>query len=93
MTELKASSTFYFQTVENRLSSMKLIRMDLNRKLDMRAKRMPTEDTAPTDRMITTVILLVDQVKTSRIIQNLMEAVVTVVIQMITLARENSVDL
>lgn len=74
---------------------MRLIRMDLNRKLDTRAKRMPVEDMAPVGRMTTTtVILLVDQVAkaASRITQDLME-VVTVVIQVVAPARESLADL
>lgn len=71
--------------------------MDLNRKLDTRAKRMPVEDMPPAVRMITTtVILLVDRVAkavVSRITQDLMEAVVTVVIQVVASTRESSVDL
>lgn len=71
--------------------------MDLNRKLDTRAKRMPVVDMPPAVRMITTtVILLVDRVAkavVSRITQDLMEAVVTVVIQVVASTRESSVDL
>lgn len=97
VTELKANSTFCFQTVGSRLSSMRLIRMDLNRKLDMRAKRMPVEDMPPAVRMITTTVILlgdrVAKVVVSRITQDLMEAVVTVVIQVVASTRESSVDL
>lgn len=93
---LKESSTFYFQMVENRLSSMRLIRMDLNRKLDMKAKQIRVEDIALADRMVTTtVILLVDRmakVAALQITRDLMEAVL-MDIQTVVLARESPMDL
>lgn len=93
---LKASSTFYFQMVGNRLSSMRLIRMDLNRKLDTKVKRIRVEDTALAGRMVTTtVILLVDRTaKTAalQITRDLMEAAL-MDIQTVVPARESPMDL
>lgn len=93
---LKESSTFYFQMVENRLSSMRLIRMDLNRKLDTKAKQIRVEDIALAGRMVTTtVILLVDRIAKAAALQitrDLMEAVL-MDIQTVALARESPMDL
>jgi hypothetical protein len=74
---------------------MRLIRMDLNRKLDTRAKRTPAEDMILAGRMVTMmVILLAEQIaEASRIAQDLIVAVVIAVIQTVDLARESSADL
>jgi len=70
--------------------------MDLNRKLDTKAKQIRVEDIALAGRMVTTtVILLVDRIAKAAALQitrDLMEAVL-MDIQTVALARESPMDL